>query len=180
MADQNRIHRRALSLRCLPVTMPAAAAAVLLLALVFALASSVEGTGLDLSSHIYHSQFAVLIPHGKGAADKLAERHGFKNLGQIGDLENYYLFERADQSGRSKRSVKPDSEAAHVLEEDPEVEWFEQQEEKRRIKRDGDIEEQVRWTPNFEALSVAGIADGVRSLSGANEALPKRGTNDLA
>ncbi len=35
----------------------------------------------------------MLVPKGKATADLLASRHGFVNLGQIGDLHNYFLFE---------------------------------------------------------------------------------------
>ena len=47
------------------------------------------------SSSIFHNQFAVLVPRGRETADALASRHGFLNLGQIGALENYFLFEHA-------------------------------------------------------------------------------------
>ena len=87
---------------------------------------------------MYHSQFAVLVPHGREAADRLAARHGFANVGQIGDLENYYLLERGDgDPRRGKREARPDDDAARVLADEPEVEWFEQQKERRRVKRDG-------------------------------------------
>ena len=87
---------------------------------------------------MYHSQFAVLVPHGREAADRLAARHGFANTGQIGDLENYYLLERGDgDPRRGKREARPDADAARMLADEPEVEWFEQQKERRRVKRDG-------------------------------------------
>ncbi len=38
-------------------------------------------------------QIAVLVPGGAAAADALAARHGMRNAGQIGALDNYYLFE---------------------------------------------------------------------------------------
>ncbi len=47
------------------------------------------------SSQLFHNQFAVLVPKGPSTADALAARHGFVNLGQIGALENYFLFEHA-------------------------------------------------------------------------------------
>ena len=72
---------------------------------------------------------------GNEAADRLAARHGFANMGQIGDLENYYLLERL--GSRGKREARPDADAARMLADEPEVEWFEQQKERRRVKRDG-------------------------------------------
>ena len=92
--------------------------------------------GHDYDEQLFHNQFAVLIPKGGETADRLANRHGFTNLGQIGDLENYYLFE---QPRLSKRSADPSAEHAFMLEEEPEVEWFEQQTERYRRKRDNDL-----------------------------------------
>lgn len=57
------------------------------------------------SDTIYHNQFALLIPKGKDTADKLAEQHGFSNLGQIGTLDNYFLFENARLQKRSGEQV---------------------------------------------------------------------------
>ena len=95
-------------------------------------------SGAPGGGRLYHSQFAVLVPHGREAADRLAARHGFANLGQIGDLENYYLLERGDgDPRRGKREARPDVDAARELADEPEVEWFEQQKERRRVKRDG-------------------------------------------
>ena len=95
-------------------------------------------SGAPGGGRLYHSQFAVLVPHGRQAADRLAARHGFANLGQIGDLENYYLLERGDgDPRRGKREARPDVDAARELADEPEVEWFEQQKERRRVKRDG-------------------------------------------
>jgi len=63
-----------------------------------------------LQSHgsevVYHNQFAVLIPKGIDTADKLAEQHGFKNLGQIGTLDNYFLFEHSRLQKRSDEQVR--------------------------------------------------------------------------
>ena len=42
---------------------------------------------------VYHNQFAVQVKGGKEAADKIAQRHGLENKGQIGNLEDHFLLE---------------------------------------------------------------------------------------
>ena len=87
----------------------------------------------DFCAAVFHNQFAVYVPKGKATADALAQRHGFANLGQIGSLDNYFLLEH---SRLQKRSASPSKRHAVLLTDEPEVKWFEQQEERRRVKRD--------------------------------------------
>ena len=81
----------------------------------------------------YLNEFAVLVPAGETTADLLAQKYGFHNAGQIGDLENYFLFEHRSLA---KRSANASNHHHNLLTEDPEVEWFEQQKELTRVKRD--------------------------------------------
>ena len=81
---------------------------------------------------VFHNQFALFIPHGAATADALAAKHGFLNLGQIGTLDNYYLFEHPRLQ---RRSVQQANHTAMLLTE-PEVKWAEQMVESRRVKRD--------------------------------------------
>jgi proprotein convertase subtilisin/kexin type 6 len=71
-------------------------------------------------SPIYHNQFAVLIPKGPQTADQVAEAHGFKNLGQIGALDNYFLFEN---SRIQKRSTELSDFHGDMLAVEPDVAW---------------------------------------------------------
>ena len=87
---------------------------------------------ISAEHRVFHNQFALFIPHGGATADALASKHGFKNLGQIGTLDNYFLFEHPRLS---KRSVTRANHTALLLTE-PEVEWAEQMVESRRVKRD--------------------------------------------
>ena len=43
-------------------------------------------------SIIYHNQFAVHVPTGEAVAEQVAARSDMENIGQIGDLENFFLF----------------------------------------------------------------------------------------
>lgn len=95
-----------------------------------------ECAGFDGDRGIFHNQFALFIPKGEETANLLASKHGFVNLGQIGTLDNYFLFEHARLR---KRSSIPSRTHSILLTEEPEVEWFAQQTERRRVKRDGQI-----------------------------------------
>ncbi|CAH0718190.1 unnamed protein product, partial [Brenthis ino] len=82
---------------------------------------------------LYHNHFAVHVPSGEKHVDDIAKRHGFVNHGQIGALKGYYLLSHHEVH---KRSTEPSHKHHHKLINEPEVKWFEQQREKRRIKRD--------------------------------------------
>ena len=56
--------------------------------IIFLLAFTMAGAG-----NVYHNQFAVQVKGGNEAADKVAERHGLENKGQIGNLNDHFLFE---------------------------------------------------------------------------------------
>lgn len=87
-----------------------------------------------ISAHrTFSNEFAVYVPAGPKVADQLAEKHGFHNTGQIGDLQDYYLFEHRRLS---KRSANQSAHHNLLLTQEPEVKWFEQQRELRRVKRD--------------------------------------------
>ena len=87
-----------------------------------------------ISAHrTFSNEFAVYVPSGPQVADQLAEKHGFHNTGQIGDLQDYYLFEHRRLS---KRSATESALHNVLLTQEPDVKWFEQQRELRRVKRD--------------------------------------------
>lgn len=85
------------------------------------------------SEPVYHNQFAVHVTGGQSKADEVAARHGFVNLGQIGTLLDHYLLEHPRVH---KRSTDESLEHTNRLKEEPDVRWFEQQRELRRVKRD--------------------------------------------
>ena len=96
-------------------------------------------------------------------ANELASRHGFINTGQIGDLEYYYLFEHRRLN---KRSADESVEHNILLTREPEVVWFEQQLELKRVKRDHIIPSQHVSKRDFAEAS--NIWDGIfEELSGS-------------
>ncbi|XP_059609032.1 furin-like protease 2 [Phlebotomus argentipes] len=83
---------------------------------------------------IYQNEFAVYIPGGdEGAVNRIAGKHGFTNMGQIGSLRDYYHFHH---HRISKRSTATSDSHHEALSSEPEVRWFQQQHEKVRKKRD--------------------------------------------
>uniref|UniRef100_A0A8I3MFH0 Proprotein convertase subtilisin/kexin type 6 n=1 Tax=Canis lupus familiaris TaxID=9615 RepID=A0A8I3MFH0_CANLF len=87
---------------------------------------------------VYTNHWAVQVRGGPAEADRVAAAHGYLNLGQIGNLEDYYHFYHSKTFKRSTWS----SRGPHTfLRMDPQVQWLQQQEVKRRVKR------QVRSDP---------------------------------
>ncbi|XP_045436410.1 proprotein convertase subtilisin/kexin type 6 isoform X3 [Pipistrellus kuhlii] len=88
---------------------------------------------------VYTNHWAVRVLGGPAQAERVARAHGYLNLGQIGNLEDYYHFYHSKTFKRSTLS----SRGPHTfLRMDPQVKWLQQQEVKRRVKR------HVRADPN--------------------------------
>ncbi|XP_027840816.2 uncharacterized protein LOC114122374 isoform X2 [Aphis gossypii] len=105
--------------------------AAMLLLLVPVWLAAVDGT-----AH-YTNQFAVRVAAVAGdhglQADKVARKHGFLNRGQIGSLNEFYLFEHQHVH---KRSIYVDEKYHSRLKLDPQIVWSQQQYELKRFKRD--------------------------------------------
>ncbi|XP_025076934.1 furin-like protease kpc-1 [Pomacea canaliculata] len=82
---------------------------------------------------VYLNKVAVHVRGGLQAANRVARDAGLRNIGQIGSLEDHYLFEIPN---RQKRSSERSHEHHAALSTHPEVHWFEQQVAKVRTKRD--------------------------------------------
>ncbi|EDW00125.1 furin-like protease 2 isoform X2 [Drosophila grimshawi] len=93
---------------------------------------------------IYTNEFAVHIPAGKYVADSIADKYGFTNQGQIGALDDYYLFQHHRVSKRSLRSSRKHHSA---LSSEFEIKWLQQQHEKIRQKRDGPYQDIPTYSP---------------------------------
>lgn len=89
---------------------------------------------IDDTELVFHNQFAVHIPNAtEPLVQFVAEKHGFRSLGQIGSLEGYYLLEHARIH---KRSAEPSRYHHEKLVNEPGVVWVAQQHERHRVKRD--------------------------------------------
>ncbi|XP_028273367.1 proprotein convertase subtilisin/kexin type 5 [Parambassis ranga] len=91
------------------------------------------GIILQLSqATIYTNDWAVKITGDPQAVDRIAEKHGFTNTGQIGGLKGYYRFCHHETSNRSTMSNK---EVTAAVAKETEVEELQQQVVLRRAKR---------------------------------------------
>ncbi|XP_046328704.2 proprotein convertase subtilisin/kexin type 5-like [Haliotis rufescens] len=88
------------------------------------------GWALD---NVYIHHIAVNIEGGHEAADRVARSTGLINKGQVGSVADHYLFEIP---GRARRSASHSAEHHESLAAHPQVLWFEQQIERKRVKRD--------------------------------------------
>uniref|UniRef100_A0A8C9U0Z1 Proprotein convertase subtilisin/kexin type 6 n=1 Tax=Scleropages formosus TaxID=113540 RepID=A0A8C9U0Z1_SCLFO len=84
------------------------------------------------SRDVYTNHWAVRVPAGRRAADELAAKYGYRNLGQIGTLEDHYHFHHSRVVRRSPFSTRGNHSFIHM---DPKVDWVQQQMVKRRVKR---------------------------------------------
>ncbi|KAK3565727.1 hypothetical protein QTP86_014189 [Hemibagrus guttatus] len=82
---------------------------------------------------VYTNHWAVRIAGGSEVAEQIASRYGYSNLGQIGDLKDYYHF---FHSRTIKRSTLSSRGTHSFISMEPKVEWIQQQVIKRRVKRD--------------------------------------------
>ncbi|XP_070543437.1 proprotein convertase subtilisin/kexin type 5-like [Ptychodera flava] len=85
------------------------------------------------SAAIYTNQYAVHLQGGLSEADRLAAKYGYINLGQVGTLEDHYLFVHRKVT---KRSLRPNQGKHTYIHKEPGVHWIEQQAAKSRVKRD--------------------------------------------
>uniref|UniRef100_A0A672HAL6 Proprotein convertase subtilisin/kexin type 5b n=1 Tax=Salarias fasciatus TaxID=181472 RepID=A0A672HAL6_SALFA len=85
------------------------------------------------TARIYTNHWAVRIAGGPEVAERIAEKYGYRNMGQIGDLKDHYHF---FHSRTIKRSTLSSRGRHSFISMEPKVEWIQQQVVKRRIKRD--------------------------------------------
>ncbi|XP_041915930.1 proprotein convertase subtilisin/kexin type 5 isoform X1 [Alosa sapidissima] len=84
-------------------------------------------------TRVFTNRWAVKITGGPGAADFIAEKYGFLNMGQIGDLQDHYHFLHPRIMRRSTAS----SHGNHsLIAMESNVEWVQQQVVHHRTKRD--------------------------------------------
>lgn len=86
-----------------------------------------------ISCDHFVNKFAVHIPGGERVARDVADSKGYRFIGQIGSLENHYLFEHPHVH---RRSAERNEEHHAHLASHPQVQWFEQQKVVSRKKRD--------------------------------------------
>ncbi|XP_029024628.1 proprotein convertase subtilisin/kexin type 5 [Betta splendens] len=93
---------------------------------------------LFLLSHAatYTNDWAIRIRGDVETVNRIAEKYGFTNMGQVGDLKSYYSFRHRETTARSTESNR--AVTAGVVKE-TEVEWLQQQVVQRRAKRNSRV-----------------------------------------
>lgn len=87
---------------------------------------------------MYTNSWAVqLNPAEVAQADRIAIKHGFENLGQIGTLEGFFHFKRNSSNVRQARSVQEHKSKKRKLMEENAILWAEQQHLIDRRRKDG-------------------------------------------
>ncbi|XP_049434017.1 proprotein convertase subtilisin/kexin type 5b isoform X1 [Epinephelus fuscoguttatus] len=97
------------------------------------LALSLSFASPPCNARIYTNHWAVRIAGGPDVAERIADKYGYRNMGQIGDLKDHYHF---FHSRTIKRSTLSSRGRHSFISMEPKVEWIQQQVVKRRIKRD--------------------------------------------
>ncbi|XP_047425540.1 proprotein convertase subtilisin/kexin type 5 isoform X2 [Mugil cephalus] len=81
---------------------------------------------------IYTNEWAIKIRGDLESVNRMAEKYGFTNMGQIGDLKSYYSFRHQHTANRSTVGNK---EVTVSVAKETKVEWLQQQVVQRRTKR---------------------------------------------
>ncbi|XP_034997609.2 proprotein convertase subtilisin/kexin type 5 [Hippoglossus stenolepis] len=81
---------------------------------------------------VYTNDWAIRIRGDLRYVNRTAEKYGFTNMGQIGDLKSYYSFRHQETA---KRSTVSNEEVAAGVAKETKVEWLQQQVVQRRAKR---------------------------------------------
>ncbi|XP_013861895.1 proprotein convertase subtilisin/kexin type 5, partial [Austrofundulus limnaeus] len=81
---------------------------------------------------IYTNNWALKIRGDLELVNRIAEKYGFTNMGQIGDLKSYYSFRHLKTANHSTES---NTEVTNHIAKETKVEWLQQQVVHRRAKR---------------------------------------------
>uniref|UniRef100_A0A3Q4AME9 SPC3 n=1 Tax=Mola mola TaxID=94237 RepID=A0A3Q4AME9_MOLML len=91
------------------------------------------GTRLQVcQAAIYTNDWAIRIRADLETVNRIAEKHGFANMGQIGDLKGYYSFRHHKTA---KRSTAANKGVTVSVTKETKVDWLRQQVVQRRAKR---------------------------------------------
>ncbi|KAK7912948.1 hypothetical protein WMY93_013159 [Mugilogobius chulae] len=96
--------------------------------------------GADGQRDVFTNHWAVRVTGGALQADRVAAKYGYRNLGQIGSLEDHYHFHHSRVVRRAAFSFRGTHSFIHM---DPQVQWAQQQKVKTREKRS------IKNDPNF-------------------------------
>ncbi|XP_076014522.1 proprotein convertase subtilisin/kexin type 5 [Genypterus blacodes] len=102
------------------------------------------------SGTIFTNDWAVRIKGDSEAVNWIAEKYGFTNMGQIGELKDHYRFRHG---GTAKRSGASNNDLTALIAKETKVEWLQQQVVQGRAKRNSrashiySIDIKTKFTP---------------------------------
>ncbi|KAK7896490.1 hypothetical protein WMY93_021815 [Mugilogobius chulae] len=97
---------------------------------------------------VYTNDWALKITGDQKLVDEIAEKYGFSNMGQIGDLRNFYSFRHNETA---KRSIKPNDVLTAAVSKETKVKWLQQQFVQKRAKRASGVR-RIYSTKHFSPL----------------------------
>ncbi|XP_029372303.1 proprotein convertase subtilisin/kexin type 5 [Echeneis naucrates] len=98
---------------------------------------------------IYTNDWAIRVRGDLQSVNRIADKYGFTNMGQIGELKRYYRFCHHKTANRSSVSNK---EVTAIVAKETKVEWLQQQVVLRRVKRDSRPNHTQTHIPEWNSL----------------------------
>ncbi|XP_067340936.1 proprotein convertase subtilisin/kexin type 5 isoform X1 [Channa argus] len=102
---------------------------------------------------VYTNEWAIRIRGDAESVNGIAEKYGFTNLGQIGDLKSYYSFRHHQTVTRSNVSNR---DLTAGVAKETKVEWLQQQVVQKRAKRNlkvSNLKSKTKHLPTVHHLS---------------------------
>lgn len=106
----------------------------------------------------------LLEPQHTDQADLLANKHGFVNLGQVGNLEGYYSFKLMESINKiNMNGISENQEVTLALESEANVGFVKQQKRKKRFKKDYSYPNDPDFSKQWSLVN-SGQTNGKRGL----------------
>ena len=106
-----------------------------------------EPKGKDDFRPVKTNEWVVQIEDQKVDVDELASKHGFRNMGKVGSLNDFYLFKKL----KTKTSSPP-------LKTCPEIKFHERQIERKRYKREKIVIKDPLWPLQWHLHSTSEVS----------------------
>ncbi|XP_072310817.1 proprotein convertase subtilisin/kexin type 5 [Eucyclogobius newberryi] len=97
---------------------------------------------------VYTNEWAIKITGDQKTVNEIAEKYGFSNMGQVGDLVSYYSFWHNETA---KRSTMSNDGLTVSVSKETKVKWLQQQFVQKRVKRASGVR-QIYSTKHFSSF----------------------------
>ncbi|XP_033845941.2 proprotein convertase subtilisin/kexin type 5 [Periophthalmus magnuspinnatus] len=113
-----------------------------------ALNAAEESLQRTVKGQIFTNEWAIKIIGDQRIVSEIAEKYGFSNMGQVGELTSYYSFWHNETA---KRSSMSNDGLTFIVSKEAEVEWLQQQIVQKRVNRVSGVR-QIYSTKHFSAF----------------------------